>query len=112
MFQNQVNLFVVLHHRNDGAAELGGQNDRFDVAIVLEPVAHDDAVGRILGDGHYREEFGFGADLESEAELFAVAVDLFDHEALLIDLDGEHRRVAVLVVVFRNGRAKGFRKVA
>ncbi len=107
-----MDFFVVLHHRNDGAAELGGEDDRFDVAVVLEAVAHHDAVRRILGDGHHREQLGLGAHFESEAELLPVAVYLLDDQALLIDLDRKHRGVAVLVAVLGDGRAEGLGDVA
>ena len=89
VLQNRVDFLEILHHRNDVAAELGGDDDRLDVAVVLEAVAHHHAVRRILGDRHDREQLGFGADLEAEAELLAVAVDLLDDQALLIDLDRE-----------------------
>ncbi len=79
-FENQVNFFVVLDHRNDGAAQFGGDDDRLDIAVVLEAVAHHQPIGRILGNRHDREQFRFGADLEPEAEFLAVAVDLFDHQ--------------------------------
>ncbi len=107
-----MDFFVVLDHRNDGAAEFGGDDDRFDVAVVLEAVADHHAVGRILGNRHDREQFWFGADLEPEAEFLAVAVDLFDHQALLVDLDGKHRGIAVLVVVFRDRSGEGVREMA
>src|ERR1700730_17186932 len=57
VLQDQMNFFVVLHHGNDGAAELGGEYHRLDVAIVLEAVANHDAVRRVLGDRHHREKF-------------------------------------------------------
>ena len=107
-----MDFFVVLDHRNDGAAELGGDDDRLDVAVVLESIAHHHAVRRILGDRHDGEQFGLGADLEPKAEFLAVAVDFFDHQTLLIDLDREHRGVAVFVVVFRDGGAEGVGQMA
>ena len=107
-----MNFLEILDHRNDGAAELGGDDDRLDVAVVLEAVAHDQAVRRILGERHDREQLGLGADFEAEAEFLAVAVDLLDHQALLIDLDREHRRVAVAVFVLRDGGAEGLRQMA
>jgi hypothetical protein len=112
VLQNQVDFLEVLDHRNDGAAELGGEDHRFDVAVVLESVADDDAIRRILGDGHDGEQLGLGADLEAEAEFLAVAVDLLDHQALLVDLDRKHCGVAVLVVVFRDRGAEGLGQVA
>ena len=106
ILQDQVDFLEVLHHRNDGAAELGREDHRFDVAVVLEAVAHDDPVRRILGDRHDREQFGLRADLEAEAELLAVSVDLLDDQALLVDLDREHRRVAIAVFVLRDRGAE------
>ncbi len=110
--QDEVELRKILDHRNDGAAELGGEDHRLDVARVLETVADDQAVGRVLGHGHDREQLGLGAHLEAEAELLAVAVHLFDHEALLVHLDREHGRVAVLVFVFGDGLREGIVQVA
>ena len=107
-----MDFFVILHHRNDRAAELGGENDRFDVAVVLEAVAHHDAVRRILRNGHDGEQLGLGTDLESEAEFLPVAVDLLDDQTLLIDLDRKYRGVAVAVFIFRNGRAERVREMA
>ena len=107
-----MNFFVILDHRNYCAAEFGGEDHRFDVAIVLEAVAHDDAVRRIFGDRHHREQFRLGSHLESKTEFLAVAVDLFDHQALLIDLDRKHRGVAVLVAVLGDRRAEGISDVA
>ncbi len=104
MLQHQLQLLEVLDHRNDGAAELGGEDHRLDVAVVLEAVADDHALlGRIFGERHHREQLGLGAGFQTEAEFLAVAIHLFDHQALLIHLDREHRGVAVLVVVLGDG---------
>ena len=96
-------LAEVLHHRDDGAAELGGDDHRLEVAVVLEAVADDEPLGRVGGHGHHRQQLGLAAHLEPEAERLAVAIHLFDHQALLVHLDREHRRVAVLVVVLGDG---------
>ena len=48
---------------------------------------------------HDRQQLGLAAHFEAEAERLAVAIHLFDDQALLVHLDGEHRGVAVLVVV-------------
>ena len=112
MLQDRVDFFEILHHRDDGAAELGGDDDRLDVAVVLEAVAHHDAVRRILGDRHDGEQLGLGADLEAEAEFLAVAVDLLDDQALLIDLDRKHRGIAVPVLVLCDGGAERLREMA
>ena len=100
-------LLEVLDHRNDGAAELGRERHRLDVAVVLEAVADDQPLGGVLGHRHDREQLGLRAHLEAEAELLAVAVDLFDHQALLVHLDREHRGVAVLVVVLGDRLGEG-----
>ena len=66
--QDQLQLGEVLDHRDDRAAELGGEDHRLDVAVVLEAVADDQALGRVLGHRHHREQLGLGADFEAEAE--------------------------------------------
>ena len=111
VLQDRVDLLEILHHRDDGAAELRGDDDGLDVAVVLEAVAHHDPIRGILGDRHDRQELGLGADLEAEAELLAVAVDLLDDQALLIHLDRKHRGVAIAVVVFLDGGAEGLREM-
>ena len=73
--------------------------DRLEIAVVLEAVADDEPLRRIRRHGHDRQQLGLAADFEAEAERLAVAVHLFDHQALLVHLDGEHRGVAILVVV-------------
>ena len=93
-------LVEILDDRNDRAAELGREDHGFDVAVVLEAVADDHAIRRVLGQRHDREQLGLGAGLQAEAEFLAVAIHLFDDQALLVHLDREHRAVAVLVVVF------------
>ena len=54
-----------------------------------------------------RQQFGLAAHFEAEAERLAVAVHLFDHQALLVHLDGEHRGVAILVVVLGDRLREG-----
>ncbi len=51
--QQNIELFEVLDHRNDGATELGCQYHRFEVAVVLEAIADDQAVRRALGHCHH-----------------------------------------------------------
>ena len=105
--QDVAELGEVLDHRDDRTAELGGEYHRLDVAVVLEAVADDQALGRVAGHRHHREELRLAAGLEPEAEVRAAAVDLLDDEPLLVDLDREHRRVAVLVVVLGDGGGEG-----
>ena len=48
VLEDRRQLAEVLDHRDDGAAELGGEDHRFDVAVVLEAVADDEPFRRIL----------------------------------------------------------------
>ena len=107
VLEDQRQLVEVLDHRDDGAAELRGERHRLDVAVVLEAVADDEPIRLVLGHRHHGEQLGLGADLEAEAELLAVAIHLFDDQALLVHLDGEHGGVAVLVVVLGDGLLEG-----
>ena len=79
--------------------ELGREDHRLDVAVVLEAVADDQAFRRVSGHRHDGEQLGLAAALEPEAEIRAAAIDLLDDQALLVDLDRKHRGIAVLVVV-------------
>src|SRR6185369_13128533 len=81
--QHQPQLVEILDHRNDRATELGREDDGFDVAVVLEAVADDHALRRILGHGHDGQQLGLRAGFQTEAEFLAVAIHLFDHEPLL-----------------------------
>src|SRR5437879_2768706 len=47
-------------------------------AVVLEAVAHDEPLGRVLRHRHHGKQLRLGAHLEPEAELLPVAVDLLD----------------------------------
>ena len=107
MAQDVAELGEVLDHRDDRAAELGREDDRLDVAVVLEAVADDQPLRRIARHGHHGEKLRLRASLEPEAEVGAAAIDLFDDEALLVDLDRVDGGVAVLVVVFGDGRGEG-----
>jgi hypothetical protein len=104
--QDERKFREVLDHRDDGAAELRRQDHRLDVARVLEAVADDDAVSRALGHRHDRKQLGLGPYLKAEAMACAVAVDLFHHQALLVDLDGIHRGIPVAVVILGDGLRK------
>ena len=59
--QDQRQLGEVLDHRDDGAAELGREDHRLDVAGVLEAVADDQPVGRILGHRHHGQQLGLAS---------------------------------------------------
>ena len=106
MAQDQLELAEVLDHGDDGAAQLRGEDDGLDVAVVLEAVADDHALRLGTGHRHHCEQLRLRADLESETELASVAVDLLDDEALLVDLDREDGRVVAAVVVLRDRRCE------
>ncbi len=107
VLEDEIELFEVLDDRNDRATEFGRERHRFDVAVVLEAVADDQAFRLVLGHRHHGEQLGLGADFEAETELLAVAVDLLHDQALLVHLDGEHGGVAILVVVLVDGLLEG-----
>src|SRR5690606_16485506 len=98
--QHERELLEVLDHRDDRAAELRREDDRLDIAVVLESVADDHAVGRAFRHRHHREQLGLRSGLKTEAVFLTVAVHLFHDEALLIHFDGEDGAIAILVVVF------------
>jgi hypothetical protein len=101
MFQDQIELGVLLNHRDDVAADLLGQHDHLDVFVVLEAVA--DNRGLVVGDSQHRQQFGFRAGFQAELIRPAVLEDLFHYLALLVDLNRVDATVVVLVVVLGDG---------
>ncbi len=100
---DQHQLLEVLDDRDNGSAELVGQDDRFDVLSVFEPVADDQLVGGLDGHRHNRQQLGLGSDLEPVPELVPVACDLLDDMVLLIHLDGIRGKVLAFIVVLGDG---------
>ena len=100
---DQLEFGQVLDHRNDGAAQLGGQRGELDVAGFLEAVADDQALGRVAGHAQHRQQLGLAAHLQAEAQRRTVLADLLHHAALLVHLHGEHADVFALVVVLLDG---------
>ena len=111
VLHDEPQLGEVLDHGDDRAAELGGERDELDVAVFLEAVADDQALGRIAGEAHHRKQLGLGADLETEAVLLAVLADFLDHAALLVDLDRVDRVVLALVAVLLDRGVEGLVEV-
>ena len=103
VFGDQFQLAELFDHRDDVAADLGGQDHRLDELIVLEPVADDRGVV-VLHQGHDSQEFGLGAGLQAEAVGLAEVEDLLDHVPLLVDLDGVDAAVVALGTVTRRWR--------
>jgi hypothetical protein len=92
----------LLDDQEDPLAHLLGQQRQLDEVLVLVAVAHDQGFGVVL-DGQHGVEFGLGSRLEADVELLAVLHDLFQHRALLVDLDGVHVEVLGLEAVFLGG---------
>src|SRR5688500_8033562 len=80
--QDQLELGVLLDHRNDDAAHLLRQHRHLDELSVLEPVADDWRV--VFGKRDDREQLGLAAGLEAEAVLTAEIEDFLDHLPLLV----------------------------
>ncbi len=100
-------LGEALDDGDDVAAELPRQHRALDVLVVLEAVADDGALALAARQGERREQLGLAAHLEAEAEAGAVAVDLVDDVALLVDLDGKDGVVAAAVAVLADGVLEG-----
>ena len=101
VLQDQLELGVLLDHRDDVAADLLGQHRHLDELGVLEPVADDRRV--VGGHGGHGQQLGLGPGLEAEPVL-APEVHHFLHDlALLVDLDRVDADVAALVLVLGDG---------
>ncbi len=96
---------ILFHHRDDLAAHLLGEHGHLDVFVVLEAVADDGGV--VIGQGHYGHQLGFGPGFQAEAERPAEFEDLFDHLALLVDLDRVDAAIAALVLMLVDGGLEG-----
>jgi hypothetical protein len=95
-------LRQLLHHHDDRAAELRGEERRLDVLLVLVPVADDERF-LVLKHGHDREQLRLGARLEAVVIGPAILEDALDHVAILVDLDGIDPLVDPLVAVLGDG---------
>ena len=110
MLQDQVQLRVLFHHRNNLAADLLGQHHHLDVFVVLEAVADDGRV--VVGDGQHRQQFRLGAGFQPEIVRPAVFENLFHHLPLLVDLDRIDAAVIALVAVLGNRVLKRLMQLA
>ena len=105
VLEDQVQLGVLLDHRDDLAADLLGQHRHLDVFVVLEAVADDGRL--VVGQRHHGQQLGLGAGFQTELERLAEFEHLFDHLALLVDLDGINAAVAAVIFVLGDGGFKG-----
>jgi hypothetical protein len=112
VFDDQSEFRKIFDDRDDSPTEFGGEHCGLDVAVVFEAVADDQSIRRVFTHRHHGEQFGFAASLESEAEFGAVAVDLFDDEALLVHLDRINGGVSIAVVVLGHRPRKGVVQLA
>jgi hypothetical protein len=82
------------------------QQRGLDVRTVLVAVADDEGAGRVE-NGERDQQLGLAARLEADVLRGAVLHDLFDHVALLVDLDGIDAPEAALVTVLADRLAEG-----
>ena len=101
MLQDQVELGVLLDHRDDVAADLLGQHHHLDVFVVFEAVADDRRL--VVGDGQHGQQFRLRSGFQAELVGPAVLENFFDHLALLVHLDRVNAAVAALVAVLGDG---------
>ena len=100
-----VQLGQLFHHEEHALAHLLPQQGQLDEVLVLVAVAHDEAVAIHVG-GQHGVELGFGAGLQAQVVLLAVADDFLHHGAHLVHLDWIDDEVLGLVVVLRCGAGK------
>ena len=112
VLDDQVELLEALDHGHDRSTELRRQDHGLDVARVLEPVADDQLVGAIAGEGHHREQLGLGPDLEPEAVVAPEQAQLLHDLVLLVDLDRVDRAVVAAVAVLLHRDAERLREAA
>src|SRR5581483_10050269 len=103
---DELELARLLDDEDDVPAELGGEERRLDVFLVLVAVADDERV-LIIEHGHDGEELRLGAGLEAVVVLPARLDDLLDDRPVLVDLDRVDALVGALeaVVVDRAAEA-------
>jgi hypothetical protein len=52
MFQYEREFAEIFDDRNDASPEFGGEHCGLDVTVILEAVADDQAIGRVLAHSH------------------------------------------------------------
>ena len=97
VLQDQIQLGVLLHHRDDLPADLLGQHHHLDVLVVFEAVADDGRV--VIGHRQHRQQLRFRAGLQPEMVRAAELENLLDHLPLLVHLDRINAAVSALVAV-------------
>ena len=100
-----VQLGQLFHHEEDALAHFLTQQGQLDEVLVLVAVAHDEAVAVHIG-GQHSVKLRFGAGLQAQVVLLAVADDFLHHGAHLVHLDGIDDEVFGLVVVLRCSAGK------
>ncbi len=101
----ELELARLLDDEDDVPAELGGEERRLDVLLVLVAVADDQGLF-IIEHRHDREELGLGPGLETVVVLAARLDDLLDDGPVLVDLDRVDALVGALVAVVRDRAAE------
>ena len=98
---DQPELGVLLHDRDDVATDLVREHRRLDELGVLEAVADDRC--RVVRERDDGQELRLRAGLEAEVVWLAELVDFLDDLSLLIDLDRVDAAVAALVLMLCDG---------
>ena len=104
MLDDQIQLGVLLHHRDDLPADLLGQHRHFDVLVVFEAVADDRRL--VVGERHHGQQFRLRSGFQAEPVRPAEFEDFLDHLALLVDLDRINAAVVALVAVLAEWRSE------
>ena len=112
VLHDEAKFCEVLDDRNDRATELRRKRDELDVAVFLEAVANDEALGRIAREAHDREQFRLRADLKTEPVLRTAFADVVHHATLLVHLDRVDGVVLTLVAVLLDRHIKRVVEIA
>ncbi len=100
--QDDGQLVEFFYDQNDLQSELARVQRQFDVFLILVAVAHDQRI-KVPDEPQHDEQLGFGAALESQVPCLTGGQDGLHHVPLLIHLDGIHRPVFGMVIVFADG---------
>ncbi len=101
VLQDQVQLGILLDHRNDVPPHLLGEHCHLDVLVVLEAIADDG--GFVIRHRHDGHQFGLRAGFQTETVGLAEFQHLFHHLPLLVHLDGINATIPAIVFVLADG---------
>ena len=104
MLDDQIELGVLLDHRDDLPPDLLGEHRHLDVFVIFEAVADDRRL--VVGERHHGQQFRLRAGFQAEVVRPAEFEDFFDDLALLVDLDRINAAIVALVAVLLDGVLK------